>query len=449
MTPGPGPGTGTDPATAFAVPAALAERTVLPGDPRYPLLRSTYTTVARPAAVVLVRGPGDIAAALAAARAQGLPVAVRSGGHGLSGRSSNDGGLVIDLSGLDEVRVLDRAARLVRVGAGARWGRVASTLAAHGLAVSSGDHGNVAAGGLATAGGIGWLARTYGLTVDRVRAVELVLADGTALRADATHHPDLFWAVRGAGAGVGIVTAFEIEAMDLGDIGVAQLVFEADRAGGALAQWAAAMAAAPRALTSAAHLLSNGPALALSVTVAVADDGPDRVREALGPLVAGRYRPLQATAQLAPYTALVSTAHQHANTGQQPVVSTNSLLPAMTRDAARAVMATAGDRRRPAFVQLRSLGGAINDVPADATAYAHRTQQVLAQGNLFPPHGPDDLHRLWTPVRELGSGSYVNFESGTGPGVFDRAYPGATGARVRELWRRHDPDGVLRPLTPG
>ncbi|MDX2852522.1 FAD-binding oxidoreductase [Actinacidiphila glaucinigra] len=443
------PGHGAAPAAAFAVPAALAERTVLPGDSRYPLLRSTYTTVARPAAVVLVRGPGDIAAALAAARAQGLPVSVRSGGHGLSGRSSNDGGVVVDLSGLDEVRVLDRGTRLVRIGAGARWGRVAAALAPHRLAVSSGDHGNVAAGGLATAGGIGWLARTYGLTVDRVRAAELVLADGTALRADAAHHPDLFWAVRGAGAGVGVVTAFEIEAMELGDIGVAQLVFEADPAGGALAQWASAMAAAPRTLTSAAHILSNGPALALSVTVAAADDDPDRVREALGPLLSGRHRPLQATAQLAAYTALVSGAHEHANTGRQPVVSTNSLLPALTRDAARAVMATAGDRHRPAFVQLRSLGGAINDVPAGATAYAHRTAQVMAQGNLFPPHGHDDLHRLWAPVREHGTGSYVNFESGTGPGVFDRAYPGATGARVRELWRRHDPDGVLRPLTVG
>ncbi|MDX3352947.1 FAD-binding oxidoreductase [Streptomyces sp. ME01-24h] len=447
MTRGQGAAAAT--AAAFAVPAALSGRTVLPGDSRYPMLRSTYTKAARPAAVVLVRGPGDIAAALAAARAQGLPVSVRSGGHGLSGRSSNDGGVVIDLSGLDEVRILDRTTRLVRIGAGARWGRVASALAAHRLAVSSGDHGNVAAGGLATAGGIGWLARTYGLTVDRVRAVELVLADGTTRRADARHHPDLFWAVRGAGAGVGIVTAFEIEAMELGDIGVAQLVFEADPAGGALAQWASAMAAAPRTLTSAAHILSNGPALALSVTVAAADEDPDRVREALGHLLAGRHRPLQATAQLAPYTALVSAAHQHVNTGQQPVVSTNSLLPAMSPDAARAVMAAAGDRHRPAFVQLRSLGGAIDDVPADATAYAHRGAQVMAQGNLFPPHDEEDLDRLWAPVREHGTGAYVNFESGTGPGVFDRAYPGATGVRVRELWRRYDPDGVVRPLTWG
>ncbi|MGW3246982.1 FAD-binding oxidoreductase [Streptomyces sp. NPDC001070] len=434
---------------AFAAPGALKGRTVLPGDPRYPLLSSTYTAIARPAAVVLVHDAGDVAAALAAARAQGLAVSVRSGGHGLSGRSSNDGGVVIDLSALDGVRVLDRAARLVRVGAGARWGSVAAALAPHGLAISSGDHGNVGAGGLATAGGIGWLARVYGLTVDRVRAVELVLADGTALRADAAHHPDLFWAVRGAGGGVGIVTAFEIEAMELGDIGVAQLVYEADADGAALAHWASATAAAPRTLTSAALIVPNGPGLALSVSVAVADDDPDHVRDTLGPLLAGRHRPLRASAHMAPYTALVSTAHQHPNTGQQPVVSTNSLLPGMTRDAARAVMAAAGDRRRPAFVQLRSLGGAINDTPADATAYAHRTAQVLAQGNHFPPYAAQDLRHVWAPVRDHATGSYVNFESGTGPDVFDRAYPGATGARVRELWRRHDPDGVLRPLTPG
>src|SRR5690606_17127009 len=141
-----------------------------------------------------------------------LPLSVRSGGHGISGRSTNDGGIVVDLSRLNAIDVLDADRRLVRVEPGARWMQVAAALDEHGWAISSGDYGGVGVGGLATTGGIGFLAREHGLTIDRLRAVEVVLADGSSVRADAEHHAELFWAVRGAGANVGIVPAFEFEA---------------------------------------------------------------------------------------------------------------------------------------------------------------------------------------------------------------------------------------------
>ena len=104
-----------------------------------------------------------------------------------------------------------RSSRLVRIGPGARWMQVAAALGEHGWALSSGDYGGVGVGGLATAGGIGFLAREHGLTIDHLRAVEIVLADGSIVRADAENHADLFWAVRGAGANIGIVTSFEFE----------------------------------------------------------------------------------------------------------------------------------------------------------------------------------------------------------------------------------------------
>jgi FAD/FMN-containing dehydrogenase len=209
-------------------PADLAGRIVLPGDKRYPRLRSTYTTVGDPAVVVLPESAGEVASALRFARENGLRLAVRSGGHGLSGSGTNDGGLVIDLSALRRVDVLDRRSHLVRVEAGARWAQVAQVLAPHGLAISSGDHGGVGVGGIATGGGVGWLVRKYGLTVDHVRAVEVVLPDGTTVRADAENEPDLLWIMRGAGAGAGIAVAFEIEAMDLHAVGHAQLVAAVD-----------------------------------------------------------------------------------------------------------------------------------------------------------------------------------------------------------------------------
>lgn len=430
------------------VPARLRDRFVEPGDRRYPLLRSTYTTVAAPAGIVLARGAEDVAATLALARDRRLPLSVRSGGHGLSGRSTNDCGLVIELSMLDEVTVLDRDARLVRIGAGARWGRVAEKLATEGLAISSGDHGNVGVGGLATAGGIGWLVRSYGLTVDHVRAVDLVLPDGTPVRADGDHDPELFWALRGAGGGIGVALAFEIEARELGEVGTAQVVFDADAEGKALQHWGAVLATAPRELTTAAVLVSQGGRPLLVITAVVASDDPERFREALEPLLTGGPEPLHATGVIEGYTSLVSTGHEHPNIGQQPVLTTSALLRAMTPEAARALVRAVTGRNRP-FVQLRSLGGAVGDVAADATAFAHRDQQVLTTATLFPPATVDELDAVWAEVREHAEGAYVNFETGTGVDVFRRAYPGRTGERVQATWLRYDPDGLLQPIdTP-
>ncbi|MGR6923516.1 FAD-binding oxidoreductase [[Actinomadura] parvosata] len=417
-------------------------RIVVPGDQRYRLLRSTYTTVGSPAAVLVPESTEEVVAALRFAREQGLPLSVRSGGHGLSGRSTNDGGVVIDLSAMNRVEVIDRAARLVRVEAGARWAQVAQALSPYGLAISSGDHGNVGAGGLGTGGGIGWLVRHYGLTIDHVRAAEVVLADGTVVRADAEHEPDLLWTVRGAGGGAGIVTAFEIEAMELREVGYAQIAVEVDQDGRTLERWADHLAGAPRELSTAITLFPQGRSLVAAVTAVVATDDERRIRTALEPLLRIGTT-LDQQAQLAPYPALVSTAHLHANVGQQPSITTNGLLGHLTGDDAAAIAAVATGRQR-ALVQLRSVGGAVNDVPADATAYAHRRHGTLVVASVFPPGRGTALDEAWRPLAGRVDGAYVGFESRPGKAAFERIYPGATGDRVRRLWSRYDPDGIFR-----
>ncbi|MFG2058903.1 FAD-binding oxidoreductase [Micromonospora sp. NPDC048930] len=424
------------------VPEELTGKIVRPGDRRYPMLRSTYTTRGNPAAVLLPANTAEVATALRYAREQGAPIAVRSGGHGLSGAATNDGGLVIDLSALNAVDVLDRPSRLVRVEAGARWARVAQALAPYGLAISSGDHGNVGVGGLATGGGVGWLVRHYGLTIDHVRAVEVVLADGTVVRADAVTEPELFWAVRGAGAGVGIVVAFEIEAVEARDVGVARIVVEARPDGSTVRRWADVLRQAPRELSAAAMLLPYGSSTVLSVTAVVAGASLRRVRPAVAPLLElGGL--LDHRVDLVPYPALVPTAHLHPNVGQQPSLTTNGLLAGMDGATARAIMRAAGGPNR-ALVQLRSVGGAVNDVAPDATAYPHRHQETLVVASVFPPHGAAGLDAAWRGLAGRTDGAYVNFESRPGPAAFARAYPGATGVRVAEVWRRYDPDGVFR-----
>ena len=222
-----------------------------PGDFGYARVRSTYMRGGAPGLVLRVTSVPQVADALAFARDQaGVAMSVRSGGHGISGRSTNDGGIVIDVSALNTIEIVDQATRRVRLGPGARWMDVAAALAPHGWALSSGDYGGVGVGGLATAGGIGWLVREHGLTIDHLRSAQIVLADGTVETASPVQNPDLFWAIRGAGANFGIVTSFEFEADEVGDIGFAQLAFDATDTAGFFERWGAAVEAAPREVTS-------------------------------------------------------------------------------------------------------------------------------------------------------------------------------------------------------
>ncbi|SNT63158.1 FAD/FMN-containing dehydrogenase [Asanoa hainanensis] len=426
------------------LPDHLERFLIEPDDPAYARVSSTYTTKARPAGVLFPRGDQDIADALAAVADTSLPLSIRSGGHGLSGRSTNDGGLVIDLSQLDQIEVVDRDRHLVRIGPGARWGTVAERLATEGLVISSGDHGNVGVGGSATGGGVGWLARGYGLTIDHVRAAELITVDGRRLRVTDTTEGDLFWALRGAGAGIGVITAYEIEAMPLTGVGVAGLTYLVEPHGQTLAAWAAALSRSPRELSAMANLMMQGDNLVLSVTAVVASSHEDVIRDALAPLLAAG--PVHAQTQVVPYDALVSPAHQHANVGQQAATATSAALRELDEDAARALARAARSRHRP-LIQFRSLDGAVRDVDPDATAFHHRSHQFLVAGVVFGSHRDAALADAWGPVAALADGAYPGFESRGDADSFRRAYPGQTGQRVSATWQRMDPRGLIRPIT--
>ncbi|CAH0249705.1 FAD-binding oxidoreductase [Microbacterium sp. Bi128] len=420
------------------LPSSLV--TVTPADDAYRYLRSTYTTPHSPAQILLPSSPSEVQQAMAYASGTDLPVSIRSGGHGLAGTSSNDGGIVVDLSRMDAVTVLDRPTGLVRVDAGARWAQIAVALAPHGLAISSGDHGNVGVGGLATAGGIGWLVRRYGLTIDHVRAATVVLPSGELVRADEAN-PDLLWAVRGAGSFVGVVTDLDIEAMELPGIQVGQVVIEIDRDGRALVEWSRFLQAAPRELTMSGVLAASGGRLVLVLTAVFAGTDAPRAHAALAPLLA-RPGVHAGGLQNARYTDLVPAGHLHANVGQQPSATTNALLAAFTAESAPALIEIARHPSGP-FVQVRGVGGAAADIARDATAFWHRDAEVLVTVTLFPPRGAGELAAVARPLWSHALGAYRNFESHPSEATFARAFPGATGERVRELARRYDPDGVL------
>ena len=166
-----------------AIPATLAANAVEPGDVSYGNVRSTYLRGGTPGLVLRPQTTAQVAEAVLWVQQQRAPLSVRSGGHGFSGRSTNDGGMVIDLARMHNIEVLDEAQRLVRIEPGARWGDVAAALRPHGWALSSGDAGGVGVGGLATVGGVGFFGREHGLTIDHLRAVEIVTANGAVVRA--------------------------------------------------------------------------------------------------------------------------------------------------------------------------------------------------------------------------------------------------------------------------
>ncbi|MFD1505612.1 LLM class flavin-dependent oxidoreductase [Georgenia yuyongxinii] len=421
-----------------AVPASLRGDAVEPGDARYAATRSGYMRGGAPGLVLRPGNPAEVAEALAFARSQPVPLSVRSAGHGISGRSTNDGGIILDVSRLNTIEVLDQATRLVRVGPGARWGEVAAALQPYGWAITSGDYGGVGVGGLATAGGIGFLGRRDGLTIDRVRAVELVLADGTLVRASAEEHADLFWAARGAGFALGVATAFEIEAAKVGEVGFAQLVFDADDTAGFLQRWGAVVEASPRDVTS--FLIMGAPrggqVVAQTMTVIDSDDA-DTILARLQPFAG--LGPLAGQAvQIVPYAGVVAPQDPHHGQGE-PVARSGLLehvTPAFAADAARLIRS--GETY---FFQIRAMGGAMADVAPDATAFAHRSANfsVVAFGA-----GAERLDRFWDPMRQHFTGLYVSFETDRHPERLREAYPPRTLDRLLDIKRRYDPENVFR-----
>lgn len=419
------------------LPESLATTAVEPGDLGYGAVRSTYLRAGRPGLVLRPQTVAEVVDAVAFAdRHRHVPLGVRSGGHGISGRSTNDGGLVIDVGALKGIEVIDADRRLVRIGPGARWKQVATALQPYGWALGSGDYGGVGVGGLATAGGIGYLGRLHGLTIDHLSAVEMVLADGSVVRANEDENPELFWAVRGAGANFGIATSFEFVVDPVPDVGWAQLTFQVADPEAFLVDFGRVTTAAARETTP---FLIMGESGTVHVLAMVASDDPEFIVLQLQPFA--EIAPMvQQQVVITSYADVMNMFPDTPHQGFGEPVSRSGLVDDLTPEVAAAIarLLSSGASH---FFQIRSMGGAIGDVDADATAFSHRGAQfsISAMGA-----NAQRLDRFWNEIRPLLNGVYLSFETDTGPDRVAEAFPPPTLTRLRSLKSELDPTHLFR-----
>ncbi|NBM17344.1 FAD-binding oxidoreductase [Streptomyces sp. GC420] len=474
-----GNGSTRPPGTAIpwnALAQGLGGSLLRPGDSDWTTARRLYNTrfdALRPAAVAYVDGPDDVRECLAFARRHGTPVSVRGGGHSYAGWSSGDGRLVVDVSRLSRI---GRPGSEVAVGAGARLIDVYRSLARHGRTVPAGSCPTVGIAGLALGGGHGVVSRAYGLTCDSLTGATLVTADGRTLRTSATEHPDLFWALRGAGnAQFGVVTELRFRTHPAPDAVSGNLTWPWSRAREVVAAWQEWGPSQPDEIWSALHLSADPggpPRLSVSVcslgTYGGLRNAVDRLATRTGAAASGvSLRRLSHAEAMDRYAGCASLDEERCRLpGRTPGRGPRGALERETYAARSAFfdrsLSAAGihtllnrvesftgpalGRGDQCSVALTALGGAVNRISPGATAFVHRRSRMLAQYLVsWQPGTPGTAGTAWLAAthdamrRHASGAAYQNY---TDPALTDwrTAYYGANAPRLAVVKRKYDPD---------
>ena len=386
--------------------AAVEGTVIVPGDPEYDTARAVMTggIDRHPAVIVRAANAADVARVVGFARETGLELAVRSGGHSGAGHGTTEGGIVLDVSAMKRMEV-DLDGRTAWVEAGLTAGELTVALHADGVAVGFGDTASVGIGGITTGGGIGYLVRKHGLTIDSLLAVDVVTAAGELVRADAESHPDLFWAIRGGGGNFGVVTRFLFRLHEVGTITGGMLVLPATAE--TIAGFVAAAEAAPDELSTIANVMPappmpflapehHGKLIVMGLLAHVGD--LDAGQRAMAPFRA-LAEPLADLVRPMGYPEL----YPPEDPDYHPLAVTKGLFTTRIGLAeAAAILAALEASDAPMRVaQLRVLGGAMARVPADATAFAHRASRILAVVVAIHDGTPEDKARrtAWADER--------------------------------------------------
>jgi FAD/FMN-containing dehydrogenase len=434
---------------------AFDGRVIAPGDPDYDQARAPFYggVDRRPAVIIRPADAAGVARVVALARDSGLDLAVRSGGHSPAWHSVNDGGIVLDLGAMKALDI-DVDGRTAWAQTGLTAGEYTTAAHAHGLATGFGDTGSVGIGGITLSGGVGYLVRKYGLTVDDLLAAEVVTADGQELRADAESHPDLFWALRGGGGNFGVATRFRFRLHPVDQVLGGMLFLPATPE--VIAGFIAAADAAPEELSGIVNVMPAPPmpmvppelhgqlvVMAMLVWAGPVEDGQAAVApfRALATPLADLVAPM-------PYPGIYppeDEAFHPTAIGHTMFVDTIDLPTAET------ILEHLRNSDAPMRVaQLRVLGGAMARVPADATAFAHRGSKIMVNVASFY-QGLDDqpVRQAWvdefaSALQQGDQDAYVGFLGDEGEGRVHQAYPEPTWQRLAAVKARYDPSNLFR-----
>jgi FAD/FMN-containing dehydrogenase len=434
--------------------AAVKGRVIGPDDTDYDAARAVMPghIDRHPAVIVKVADADDVIRVVALARDTGTELAVRCGGHSAAGYGVSEGGIVLDLSGMKGLDI-DVDGRTAWAESGLTAAEYTTAVGAHGLATGFGDTGSVGIGGITLGGGVGYLVRPFGLTIDDLLGAEIVTADGRLLEVDADHHPDLFWAIRGGGGNFGVVTRFHYRLHELPGIVGGMLLLPATP--DTVAGFIAAAEAAPDELSTIANVMPCPPMpfvpperhgeLVIMAIVAYAGDAEAGER-AIAPLralatpVADLLRPMT-------YPEI----YPPEDPDYHPKAAARTLfIDRVDREVADVIVSRLQSATAPfCAVQLRPLGGAMARVPADATAFAHRASRIMVNVAAFF-EGPDDqvVQEAWVTdvaaeLEQDDHGAYVNFIGDEGPERIRAAYPGPTLDRLAAIKARYDPTNLF------
>jgi FAD/FMN-containing dehydrogenase len=436
--------------------AGLNGKVIGSDDPAYDDLRRVFFTGfdRRPAAIVRVADAADVAGVVTLARETGAELAVRSGGHSRAGHGTSEGGIVLDLSGMNAVEI-DADGRTAWAQTGVTAGDYTRATGQHGLATGLGDTPTVGLGGITLAGGIGFLVRRNGLAIDDLLAAEVVTADGELLEVDEESHADLFWALRGGGGNFGVASRLRLRLHEIDEVVGGMLLLPAST--DVITGLVAAADAAPEELSMIANILKAPPVPFIPaeqhgkpVVIAsmVYAGGAEAGEKAIAPIRA-LATPLVDMVRPIRYPEMFAGPE---GPPQAFSAGTNILVDGLPARAAETILeyletATAA----LAGIQVRVLGGAMARVPADATAFGHREAKLMV--NIAAMHERAEErpeHETWAAnlAKALSAGTtaaaYVGFVGDEGEEGVRRAYPRATLERLAQVKRRYDPDNLFR-----
>lgn len=441
----------------------LASGTVLrPGDPDYDSVRVVWNGMIdrRPALIVRCRTAADVRAAVRHARAEGLDIAIRSGGHNVAGYAVCDGGLMIDLSLMNAVRVTPALDRAI-VGGGATWADVDAATAPFGRATPGGLISATGVAGLTLSGGFGWLRGTHGLACDNLLAADVVTASGALVHASETENPDLLWALRGGGGNFGVVTSMEFALHPIGaETMFCAPIYPEERAAQILPLWRDYMQAAPDTVSGLAEFstIPEDPTYPTEtwgrrvLALPTVFDGPADEGERITLPLRQLAEPLLDFSGAMPYQTLQTLYDGLFPKGRDRCYWKSTYLRGLDETTITDVLT--GLARRPSemtFASIWWLGGAVARVPAEATAFGDRSMRwMLSLDAIWSKAGDDAANMgwvrgMWQDMQRHSTGRmYLNFPGlGEGDSLVRDAFGPGTYARLQQVKRRYDPDNVF------